>query len=279
MKNKTVIITGATSGIGKVAADALAGMGASLLLVGRNEAKGSQTIAEIKSNTGNPNLSFLKADLSSMDEVRRLAGEINSQVDKIDVLLNNAGAVFTKFQKTIDSFEMTLALNHLSPFLLTHLLMDRIKAASTSRIITVSSMAHKMASLDFDNLMFEKGYNSWAAYSNSKLANILFTYQLARNLENSKITANTLHPGFVKTNFGRSNGGFLGWLTGLSQVFAITVEEGAKTSIHLASSPEVERTSGKYFVQCKLAESSPASYDEKMQSHLWEISQKLTGVN
>lgn len=276
--DKTILLTGATSGIGRVAVRELAEMGASLILVGRNEAKGQQLVDEITSFTGNKNLTFLRADLSSLQEVHRLAEEINSRTDKIDILLNNAGAVFFQRQLSVDGYEMTLALNHLSPFLLTQLVMDKIKAAPAGRIITTSSIAHLTGKLNFDDLMFEKGYHSWKAYSDSKLANILFTYQLAKNLTGTNISANTLHPGFVRSNFGRSNGGVIGFLFGISQVIAISAEAGAKTSIYLASSPEVEGITGKYFVRCKPVKSSPESYDETAALQLWAISLKLTGL-
>ncbi|MEI8132965.1 MAG: SDR family oxidoreductase [Leptolinea sp.] len=278
LKNKTVVVTGATSGIGKVAAEALAGMGASLLLVGRNEAKGNQMVEEIKSKTGNPDLIFLTADLSSMTEVRRLAGEINTRAEKIDVLLNNAGAVFMNHQTTVDGYEMTLALNHLSPFLLTDLLLNKLKAAPVARIVTVSSIAHLGGKMNFEDLMCSKSYNSWRAYSNSKLANILFTYHLAKTLKDTRITANTLHPGFVKTNFGLSNGGIYKSLMAITQIFAISAEEGAKTSIYLASSPEVEGVTGKYFIKSKPADSSTASHNEETATRLWDASLKLTGL-
>jgi retinol dehydrogenase 12 len=275
---KTILLTGATSGIGRIMANKLAGMGASLILVGRNTAKGDQLIGEISTTTGNEELVFLAADLSSMDEVHRLASEINSRTEKIDVLINNAGAVFFQHQLSTDGYEMSLALNHLSPFLLTNLIMDRIKAAPAGRIITTSSIAHQTAKLDFDDLMLEKGYKPWTAYSNSKLANILFTYQLGKNLAGSNCTANTLHPGFVRTNFGRSNGGMIGMLTAISQIFAISPEAGASTSIYLASSPDVEGVTGKYFVRCKPVKSSEYSYNETAALQLWAISLKLTGL-
>lgn len=278
MKNKTVVITGATSGLGKIAAEALAGMGASLILVGRNETRGGQTVAEIKSKTGNSNLTFLTANLSSMAEVKRLAGEINTGVEKIDVLLNNAGAIFMNRQTTIDGYEMTLALNHLSPFLLTNLLMNKLIGAPAARIVTVSSMAHRFANLDFNDLMSQKGYSAWRVYGTSKLANILFTYQLANNLKDTPVTANTLEPGFVKTNFGRSNGGIYKIMVSISMILAISPEQGAKTSIYLASSPEVEGVNGKFFSNCKPVRSSASSYNEETGRRLWDSSLKLTGL-
>jgi retinol dehydrogenase-12 len=278
MKNKTVVITGATSGLGKIAAEALAGMGASLILVGRNETRGGQTVAEIKSKTGNSNLTFLTANLSSMAEVKHLASEINTRVEKIDVLLNNAGAIFMNRQTTIDGYEMTLALNHLSPFLLTNLLMNKLIGAPAARIVTVSSMAHRFANLDFNDLMSQKGYSAWRVYGTSKLANILFTYQLANNLKDTPVTANTLEPGFVKTNFGRSNGGIYKIMVSISMILAISPEQGAKTSIYLASSPEVEGVNGKFFSNCKPVRSSASSYNEETGRRLWDSSLKLTGL-
>lgn len=278
MKNKTVVITGATSGLGKIAAEALAGMGASLILVGRNETRGGQTVAEIKSKTGNSNLTFLTANLSSMAEVKHLASEINTRVEKIDVLLNNAGAIFMNRQTTIDGYEMTLALNHLSPFLLTNLLMNKLIGAPAARIVTVSSMAHRFSNLDFNDLMSQTGYSAWRVYGTSKLANILFTYQLANNLKDTPVTANTLEPGFVKTNFGRSNGGIYKIMVSISMILAISPEQGAKTSIYLASSPEVEGVNGKFFSNCKPVRSSASSYNEETGRRLWDSSLKLTGL-
>jgi retinol dehydrogenase 12 len=278
LMGKTILLTGATSGIGRVMAHRLAGMGASLMVVGRNTTKGDQLIGEITTATGNKDVVFLTADLSSMVEVQRLASEINSRTEKIDVLINNAGAVFFQHRLSPDGYEMSLALNHLSPFLLTNLIIDRIKAAPAGRIITTSSVAHQTAKLDFNDLMLEKGYKPWTAYSNSKLANILFTYQLAKNLAGTNTTANTLHPGFVRTNFGRSNGGGVGMLTAISQIFAISPDAGASTSIYLASSPDVEGVTGKYFVRCKPVKSSEYSYNETAALQLWAISLKLTGL-
>lgn len=278
MKNKTVVITGATSGLGKISAEALAGMGASLILVGRNETRGGQTVAEIKSKTGNSNLTFLTANLSSMAEVKHLASEINTRVEKIDVLLNNAGAIFMNRQTTIDGYEMTLALNHLSPFLLTNLLMNKLIGAPAARIVTVSSMAHRFSNLDFNDLMSQTGYSAWRVYGTSKLANILFTYQLANNLKDTPVTANTLEPGFVKTNFGRSNGGIYKIMVSISMILAISPEQGAKTSIYLASSPEVEGVNGKFFSNCKPVRSSASSYNEETGRRLWDSSLKLTGL-
>jgi NAD(P)-dependent dehydrogenase (short-subunit alcohol dehydrogenase family) len=278
MQQKTVVITGATSGIGLVTAESLAEMGAELILVGRNRVKGETVVNRLRARTGNTKLAFHTADLSSLGAVREIAEEINQRVDKIDVLINNAGAIFMNRQVTIDGFEMTLALNHLSPFLLTHLLLEKIKSAPVSRIVTVSSRAHLFGRMNFDDLMSERRYSPWQVYGSTKLANILFTYHLANVLKDTSVTANALEPGFVRTNFARSNGGIHKFFMTLVMVLAKSPEVGARTSIFLASSPDVEGTTGKYFANCKAAESSPASYNEVDAARLWEVSLKLTGL-
>lgn len=275
-QGKICIITGATDGIGKEAALNLAGIGFTLGLVGRNPDKISSTLAEIQSVTGNDNITFFLADLSLMNEVRRLGEEIQSTFDKIDVLLNNAGAYIADFGKTDEGFERTFALNHLSYFLLTDLLLDTLKSTSKSRIVNVASNAHINTNLDFDNLQGFKGYKGWSAYCKSKLCNIMFTYELARRLENTSTTANCLHPGFVKTNFGEDNRRSVRLsLIAAKAVSAINVKKGAKTSIYLASSSEVEGVSGKYFAKCKPKDSSPQSYVIEDQKRLWDISEQL----
>ncbi|HMN62814.1 MAG TPA: SDR family oxidoreductase [Anaerolinea sp.] len=274
LNNRIALITGATDGIGKITAEALVHMGAQVIITGRNPQK-TEAVAKELSQAGNRPVDFLTGDLSSQEEVRKLADEFKTRYGHLDILVNNAGAVFMKRQISADGLEMTFALNHLGYFLLTLLLLDRLSAGSRARIVNVSSAAHMGGTIHFDDLQGERGYSGWKAYSQSKLANILFTYELARRLEGSRVTANALHPGFVATNFGKSNGGLFRPLFGLFQVAAITPVEGAATSIYLASSPEVEGVSGKYFDRMQPVKSSSASYDAAAARKLWEISLQL----
>lgn len=279
MVGKTVLVTGATSGIGKITARELARMGAKVVIGGRNPQKVSDTLEEIKQVSGNAELSGLVGDLSSLAEVRRLALEFQEKNDRLDVLVNNAGAYFTKYFKSADGFEMTFALNHLAPFLLTNLLLDMLKTSAPARVVSVSSGAHSGGKMDFDDLLYEKRkYSGWQAYSQSKLANILFSNELASRLNGTQVTSNTLHPGFVATNFGRSNGGFFDSFFKMTQIFAISPEQGAQTSIFLASSQAVEGVSGKYFSQSKAVAPSQAAQNVKAGRRLWEISLKMTGL-
>jgi len=273
MQDRVVIVTGATSGIGEVAARGLAAMGAKVVIVSRSEAKTSMLAEQIRL-TGGQAQPF-NADLSSMNEVRRVAREIHASYDHIDVLLNNVGAFFTSHQYTVDGLEMTFALNHVSYFLLTQELMDLIRLGEQPRIVNVASAAHFGGHIDFNNLQLDKGFNGWRAYNNSKLMNVLFTYELSRRLAGSGITANVLHPGFVATNFGKSNGGIFKPIFGMIYAGALTSEEGAQTSIYLASSPEVDGTSGKYFVNSQPAKSSEESYSNTAAARLWDVSTEL----
>ena len=277
MTGKVVLVTGATNGIGQVTAHSLAGMGATVVVSGRVPQKTSATVQAICSQTGNEQVEGLVADLSSQSQIKRLAEDFRARYDHLDVLVNNAGAILMKREESVDGIEMTFALNHLNYFLLTHLLLDRLKAASAARIVNVSSEAHRGARLNFDDLENKQGYTGWKAYGQSKLANIYFTYELSAALENSGVTANVLHPGFVATNFGRSNGGFFSPLFKVFQLGAITPEEGAQTSIYLASSPDVEGVTGKYFVKSKAVKSSAVSYDMSAARKLWDVSLEMTG--
>lgn len=280
MTGKLVLITGATNGIGKETALGLARLGARIVMVGRSAEKTQAVVDEIKAKTGNLQMEYLLADLSSMAEVRRLADEFKGRYDRLDVLINNAGAVFASRQETIDGYEMTFALNHLSYFLLTELLLDRLKACAPSRIVNVSSDAHTFGPMNFDDLMTKNNYSlgGFRAYGQSKLANVLFTYELARRLEGTGVTANVLHPGLVASGFGRNNGALMNLAMRIVQRFALTSERGASTSIYLASSPEVEGVSGKYFELSKAKASSKESYDVEAARKLWGISEELTGL-
>lgn len=272
------MVTGAASGIGAVTAQALARRGAAVVLVDRDSEQGAATARQIKQETGNPAVEFMRADLSSQQEIRRLVPQFKSRYQRLDVLVNNAGAIFPRRQESVDGIEMTFALNYLGYFLLTNLLLDTIKASAPARIINVSSRSHARAQIDFDDLQSRSGYRGLQAYAHSKLAILLFTYELARRLEGTGVTVNALHPGVVATNFGMSQGGILGLVMRLFRFTFISPEQGARTSIYLATSPEVEGVTGKYFVKCKAVPSSPASYDTATARRLWEVSVALTNA-
>lgn len=281
MNGKTILITGATNGIGKVTALELAKMGASVVIVGRSQSRTESVASEIKVTSKNDAVDTLIGDLSSMADARQVADEFKRKHQRLDVLVNNAGAVFNTRQETVDGYEMTFALNHLSYFLLTNLLLDTLKASTPARIVNVSSDAHRGFTLDFDDLQNKKHYGTggFGAYGRSKLANVLFTYELARRLAGTGITANVLHPGFVATGFGHNNGRAMALIMGvIHRLFALTPEQGAETTIYLASSPQVEDITGKYFDKCKAVQSSPQSYDEAAARRLWEISESLVGL-
>lgn len=278
LSGKTVLVTGATDGIGRVTAEALAAMGADLFLVGRNPQKTAETARAISKKTANPDIHFLVADLCVQSDVRRLAEAFRQQRRQLHVLVNNAGGIFMQRQTSPDGIEMTLALNHLAYFLLTNLLLDVLISSAPARIVNVSSGAHVGGKVDFQNLQLAHGYSSFKAYSQSKLANVYFTYELARRLSGSNVSVNCLHPGFVATNFGVSNGGFFKPIFKLFQVGAISPAEGAATSIYLASSPQVDGVSGKYFDQKKPVSSSKISYDSGIAQQLWNVSLQLTGL-
>lgn len=283
MAGKICMVTGATSGIGEATALGLAHQRATVVVVGRNPQKGADTVDKIKSKTGNSSVKFMHADLSSQKDIRRLAEQFKSSYQRLDVLVNNAGGKFLSRQETVDGYEMTFALNHLAYFLLTNLLIEPLKVSGKSRIINVSSGAHSGCSkINFDDLQFKKGYIGKKAYEHSKLANVLFTYELARRLKGTRITVNAVHPGGVITNFCKNNG----WVSWAKHVTAhllarnlVGPTEGAKTSLYLATSPDVEGVSGKYFSNLKAVYSSSASYDENAAKRLWDVSLGLTGLS
>jgi len=283
MKNKICLITGATAGIGKVTALKLAKMGATVVGVGRNPVKGQAVAERIQKATGNPRVEFLIADLSSQIQIRSLAESFRQKYDRLDVLVNNAGVIFLARQLTADGIEKTFALNHLGYFLLTRLLLDMLKASAPARIVNVSSVAHMSGEMDFNDLEFKQGYSGWLAYARSKLANVLFTYELARRLNGSGVTANALHPGFVASSFAYNNFRGLLWpvrpFYWLYQKFsAVSPEKGAETMVYLSSSPEVNGVTGKYYYKCSETRSSPVSYDVGVAKQLWEISEQMTGI-
>ncbi len=276
LDNKLIMITGANAGIGKVAALELAKQGHHIVMVCRSQERGRAAQAEIKAASGSEQVDLLIADLSVQADIHQLAAEFKQRYDRLDVLVNNAGAIFDKRQKTADGLELTFALNHMGYFLLTDLLLDTLKASAPARIINVSSDAHRRGSLNFDDLQHEKSYSAFPVYSASKLANVLFTYELTRRLEGSGVTANALHPGFVNTNFGSTMSGIPAFFIGIiSRLFATSPEKGAETIIYLAASPEVEGVTGNYFVEKKATRSAPESYDEAVAKRLWEVSEQL----
>ncbi len=278
MSGKTCVVTGATSGIGEVAALELARRGATVVIVGRNAEKCATTVDRLRRETGNEAVESLVADLSVQADIRRLAQDIQERFDRLDVLLNNAGAMFPKRRESADGIEMTLALNHLGYFLLTLELLERLKASAPSRVVNVASDAHRMVrGIDFDDLQARRSYRGFRLYGQSKLANILFTRELARRLEGTGVTANALHPGFVATNFMAGEGLANMAMRGLARVLALSPEKGAETSTYLATSPDVEGVSGRYFVQCKPAEPTSAGRDDEAARRLWEVSEQLTG--
>jgi NAD(P)-dependent dehydrogenase (short-subunit alcohol dehydrogenase family) len=278
VQSKVCLVTGATSGIGAVAVRELARLGATVVLVGRDPQKAAAAVAQIRAQTGNPNVEALLADLSSQRQVRELASQFLQRHQRLDVLVNNAGGIWMRRQDTVDGLEMTFAVNHLAYFLLTHLLLDALRSSPSARVVNVASRAHQRAALDFDDLMGRQRYNGWRAYCRSKLANLLFTYELARRLEGTSVTVNALHPGWVATGFGGNNG----WLGRLYRLLArcltIGPEKGARTVVYLASSPEVAGINGRYFVRERPVPSSPASCDVADARRLWRISLELTGL-
>ena len=278
MHDKICLVTGATSGIGLVTARALAQQGATVVVVGRSPERGKATVQRLIQESGNPKVELLLADLSVQAQVRQLAAAFRQRFTRLDVLLNNAGALFMQRQVSLDGIEMTFALNHLAYFLLTHLLLDTLQASAPARIINVASEAHRGSQPHFAAPQESQRYGGWWAYCQSKLANLLFTYELARRLEGTAVTANATHPGFVATRFSRNNRGVLALLIRLAQLTALSPERGAETLIYLATSPAVQGITGKYYVKNRAVESSKASYDQAAAQRLWQLSTQLTGL-
>jgi retinol dehydrogenase 14 len=278
MGGKTVLITGGTSGIGKATAVALAAMGTNVVITGRNKERGEAAVEEIKGQSTDADVELILADLSVQSEVRRLAETFLARHDRLDVLVNNAGLVHSKRTETPDGIEATLAINHLAPFLLTNLLLDRLKDSAPGRIVTTSSEAQRQGNMDFGDMQSRRGYRGLRVYGMTKLANIMFTYELAERLKGTGITANCLHPGGVNTNFGMNNRGPMALLIRASKPFMRSPEQGADTLIWLASSPEVEGVSGKYFSDRKEIEAQEIAHAPDARRRLWEISEYLTGL-
>jgi NAD(P)-dependent dehydrogenase (short-subunit alcohol dehydrogenase family) len=279
MQGKTVVITGATSGIGEVAALSLAQQGARIVLIARDRARGEQTLKRLEAVAPGRNHLVHYANLSRLAEMKRVAEAIAASEPRIDVLINNAGALFTTRQVTGDALEMTFATNHIAYFVVTNLLLDRLKATAGARIVSTSSDAHRRAKLDFNDLQCEKHYSGVGMYGRSKLMNILFTRELARRLTGTGVTANCFHPGFVATRFGDANGGLPAVGLKLAKKFALSPEEGAKTLIFLASAPEVASVTGAYFHKCKPVTPTAEAQNDADARRLWDVSVQLSGLD
>lgn len=278
MTDKTVVITGATSGLGRESAKEIAKMGATVAIVGRNLEKLDLVTKEIKEIHPNARIDSFLCDQSLMSEVRRLAGDLLNKYKKIDVLMNNAGITCQKPKLTREGFEQVFATNHLSPFLLTNLLLEKL-IQSNARVVNVSSAMHKHVKIDFDNLQSIRNFNWDKSYSRSKLMNLLFTYELAKRCRGKTIAVNAIHPGLVKTGIGRNDTLMLRIGKAMADLFALPVEKGALTQIFVATSPEVEGITGKYYAKCKVEPSSPASMNEEDWARLWAESSKMCGLS
>jgi retinol dehydrogenase-14 len=278
MAGKTVLVTGGTSGIGRATAFGLAAMGAQVGITGRDLERAERAASEIGALAGAPVQAFA-ADLSSQAEVRRLAGEVLARCPRLDVLVNNVGGYWNTRHVTADGLERTFALNHLASFLLTNLLLGRLTRSGPARVVTVSSNAHANGRIDFDDLQGEKSYSGARAYNQSKLANVMFTYELARRLQGTSVTANAVHPGLVSTSFGGEDpGGAQRVFVPLLRPFMKSPEQGAATSIHVASEPALEHVRGRYFANRRPRSSSEPSYDRAVAGRLWRVSARLVGL-
>lgn len=279
LDGKTVVITGATGGIGLETAVALAGRGARLALVGRDRARGEAALARIRHAAPGVVAEMHYADLSRLDEVRSLAAMLRTALPRIDVLLNNAGGMFARREVTPDGLERTFALNHIAYVMLTLLLRDTLLRSAPARVVNVASEAHRGATLDLDDLQSTRDYGGWPVYRRSKLANILFTRELARRFAGTGLTANCLHPGFVATGFGDNNGGVYGLGIRLAKrFFALPLDAGAKTSIHVVTAPEFATATGAYVVKSRIAEPSSAAQDDAAARRLWDRSVAIAGL-
>ncbi len=290
MKNKVVVITGATSGIGQVAAEELAGMGARIVQVARDRQRGKAALKRLRERAPASSHSIYYADLSRIREVKRVGGEIAAAEPHIDVLVNNAGAMFGSRQVTEDGLELTFALNHMAYFVLTQVLRERLIHSAPARVVNTASDAHLPATLDFDDLQSEKAYRGnfletlryggpgFKVYGRSKLLNILFTRELARRLAGTGVTANSLHPGFVATRFGDQSGGLISFGIRIGKRFALTPQQGAETMVYLALSPDVATVTGQYFHKCRPATPSKEAQEDATAKRLWEETAKLAGM-
>jgi NAD(P)-dependent dehydrogenase (short-subunit alcohol dehydrogenase family) len=275
LEGRVALVTGATNGIGRVTAREFARMGARTFLVARDPGRGDATAREIRDATG-ATVEMLTADLSSREEVAGLARMVQERTGRLDILVNNAGAIFAERRTSVDGVEMTLALNHLAYFLLTLELLPLLEAAPDARVVNVSSMAHEHGSIDFADLQLERRYGMWKAYAQSKLANVLFTREMARRLSGSRITVNALHPGSVATGFGRNHPGFFGKLVAIGAPFLASPERGARTTLHVATAPGLRGITGKYFSACRERAPARAALDDATALRLWQISEAMT---
>lgn len=278
IRGKTCMITGATSGIGRVTALELAAMGARIVLVCRSRERAGELAREIRARTPGAEVTVMIADLASQAEIRRVAAEFLATGSPLHVLINNAGIFNLSRSETVDRIEETFAVNHLAYFLLTMILLERIKQSAPARIINISSTLHQRTSMNFDDPGGKRSYGGMRAYGQSKLGNILFTNELARRLAGTGVTVNSVHPGGVATNLGKNNGAIARGFIALTGLFSRTPQKGAETQIYLAASPEVEGVTGQYFVDCKPARSSAESRDEHVARRLWEVSAQMTGL-
>jgi len=279
MNGKICLITGGNSGIGKATALGLAKMGATVVIVSRNKEKGETAMTDIIAKSGNKNVELIQADMSSQDSIHKLAEEFRARHEKLHLLINNAGVYLTKRSESEDGLESTFAINHLGPFLLTSLLVDILKASAPSRIVNVTSDAHKGAKIDFDDLQGEKRFSGWQAYGQSKLAMILFTHELAKKLEGTGVTVNSAHPGVARTNFAKNNGGLVMLGFRFLGIFFISPESSAKRILYVATSPDLEGVTGKYFTKMHETRSSPESYDDDSARRLWLVSGQLAKLS
>jgi NAD(P)-dependent dehydrogenase (short-subunit alcohol dehydrogenase family) len=279
VKGKVCLVTGATNGIGFATARSLASEGATVLVHGRDAARGQRAVDDIVRVTDNPQVSFVQADFAALADVRRLADELNANLPRLDVLINNAGLLSSGRTLTSDGYETTFAVNHLAPFLLTNLLLEKLKKSAPARIVVVASRAHRRASLDFDDLMSDRSLKFMQVYGRSKLANILFTRALAKRLDGTGVTVNALHPGVVSTGLFQGSSTIVRALAGtIGRLFMISPQEGAKTSVYLASSAEVAGTSGGYYSDCRPAQPTAEAMSDADAERLWSISAKLVGL-
>lgn len=278
MNNKLCVITGANSGIGFETTKALAQKGAYLVMVCRNEDKAEAARAQIIEETSNPGIEIVLCDFAIQAEIRKAAKEIKERYEKIDVLINNHGFLASEKEETVDGLEKTFAVNHIGYFLFTNLLLDHIKAADSGRIVNVASAAHRAGEFDPENIQLDSNFTPWKAYGNSKLFNIMFTKELARKLVDTNVTANSLHPGVVASNFAQSGSWIMKTLFTIGKPFFISSRKGAETSIYLASSDEVKNVNGAYFKNKRAATPKKIARDEEAAKELWDISKKLCGI-
>ena len=278
LTGRTCLVTGATSGIGEETALGLARRGARVLIVGRSRERGERSLARVRAESGNDTVELLLADLASLSEIRQLAREVLEACPQLHVLVNNAALVTLRRTTSVDGFETMFAVNHLAYFALTNLLLERLVASAPARIVNVASNAHRFGRIDLDDLQSERRFGAMRSYGRTKFANILFTTELARRLEGTGVTANCLHPGGVATRLGRDNGLLGRVATRLLKPFLLTPARGAATSLHLATAPELEAVSGRYFAKRREAQPSPGAQDPALARRLWELSAELTGL-